>query len=57
MSVQDDTQARIWSRFAPMLAPGGVLYIGHTERVSGPAADRFQPDGITTYRLSGGGAK
>jgi chemotaxis protein methyltransferase CheR len=46
----EDTQARIWSRFLPMLAPGGHLYIGHSERLSGPAAASFDTVGITTYR-------
>jgi chemotaxis protein methyltransferase CheR len=46
-----DTQARLWGRFAPQLVPGGYLYIGHSERVSGPAAARFESEGITTYRL------
>ena len=53
----EDTQAKIWSRFAPMLTPAGVLYIGHSERVCGPAAGRFRPDGVTTYRLSDGGGR
>jgi len=53
----EDTQAKIWSRFAPMLTPAGVLYIGHSERVSGPATGRFRPDGVTTYRLSDGGGR
>ncbi len=48
---EDDTQARLWSRFAPQLQPGGRLYIGHSERVSGPAAAVFETEGITTYRL------
>ena len=48
----DDTQARLWSRFAPLLKTKGVLYIGHSERVAGPAAAWFEPDGITTYRLT-----
>ena len=48
----DDTQARLWSRFAPLLPVGGRLYIGHSERVAGPAAAVFEPDGITTYRLT-----
>jgi chemotaxis protein methyltransferase CheR len=48
------SQQRIWSRFAPLLAPGGCLYVGHSERVSGPAASQFQSDGITTYRLQRG---
>jgi chemotaxis protein methyltransferase CheR len=46
----EDTQARIWSRFAPLLAPAGYLYIGHSERLSGPAAPGFETVGITTYR-------
>jgi chemotaxis protein methyltransferase CheR len=51
----DDTQSQVWRRFTPLMAPGGVLYIGHSERVTGPAADQLRPDGITTYRLAGAG--
>jgi chemotaxis protein methyltransferase CheR len=46
----EDTQARIWSRFLPLLSPTGFLYIGHSERLSGPAAASFETIGITTYR-------
>ncbi len=46
------TQARIWSRFAPLLNPGGRLYVGHSERVT--AMDKFENDGLTTYRLKAG---
>jgi chemotaxis protein methyltransferase CheR len=46
----EDTQARIWSRFMPLLAPSGYLYIGHSERLSGPAVAAFDNAGITTYR-------
>jgi chemotaxis protein methyltransferase CheR len=53
---EEETQARIWSRYAPLLAPGGRLYIGHSERVSGPATALFETDGLTTYRLVGGKA-
>jgi chemotaxis protein methyltransferase CheR len=53
---EDDTQARLWSRFAPLLQPGGTLYIGHSERIAGPAAGLFTPDGVTTYRKTGGEA-
>jgi chemotaxis protein methyltransferase CheR len=49
----DDTQQRLWSRFAERLQPGGVLYIGHSERVAGPAATQLRADGVTTYRLGG----
>jgi len=53
---EEETQARIWSRYAPLLSPGGRLYIGHSERVSGPATVLFETDGLTTYRLVGGKA-
>lgn len=46
----DDTQAAVWSRMTPLLDPEGVLYIGHSERVTGPAAQTLRSDGITTYR-------
>jgi chemotaxis protein methyltransferase CheR len=47
---EEETQSRIWSRFAPLLPKDGILYIGHSERVSGPATSQLIPDGITTYR-------
>ena len=46
----DATQARIWERFLPFLEDNGRLYIGHSERLSGPAAEAFETAGITTYR-------
>ncbi|MBP6877871.1 MAG: protein-glutamate O-methyltransferase [Phenylobacterium sp.] len=49
----EPTQERIWSRFAPALVPGGTLYIGHSERVSGPATNQFETTGLTTYALRG----
>ena len=45
---EEATQNRLWSRFADKLHPGGVLYAGHSERVSDP---RFRSDGLTTYVL------
>jgi chemotaxis protein methyltransferase CheR len=54
---ESDTQAKLWSRFAPQLSPGGYLYIGHSERVSGPATSLFENEGITTYRLRQGARK
>jgi chemotaxis protein methyltransferase CheR len=50
----EPTQERVWSRFAPMLEPGGTLYIGHSERVSGPATQVFETTGLTTYSLRSG---
>lgn len=46
----EPTQQVLWGRFEKLLTPDGVLYIGHSERVSGPALDRFSSEGITTYR-------
>ena len=49
------TQARIWGRFAGVLAPSALLCIGHSERLSGDAARRFESVGTTMYRHDGGG--
>jgi chemotaxis protein methyltransferase CheR len=49
----DATQERVWSRFTPMMTPGATLYIGHSERVSGPATAQLHTAGLTTYRLGG----
>ena len=48
------TQASLWNRFASVLGPEGLLCIGHSERLSGGAADRFETVGTTMYRLIGG---
>jgi chemotaxis protein methyltransferase CheR len=48
---KEDTQVEIWRRFVPLLAPGGRLYIGHSERLFGEAAPFYVNEGITTYRL------
>jgi Methylase of chemotaxis methyl-accepting proteins len=49
----DPTQGKIWSRMVTLLDPAGALYIGHSERVSGPAERKLRSDGITTYRPRG----
>ena len=49
---EEETQSRVWSRFKPLLAPQGRLYIGHSERLSGPAAPAFVSDGLTTYKFA-----
>ena len=50
----EQTQQTVWSKFAGKLERDGVLYIGHSERVTGPAAARFASDGVTAYRLRDG---
>ncbi len=52
----EPTQDKIWSRFAGMLEPAGLLCIGHSERVSGPALPLLANAGTTMYRLSRGAA-
>lgn len=48
------TKERLVSRFAGLLAPGGTLYVGHSERVTGPALDQLVATGPTIYRRSAG---
>ena len=50
----EPTQQAVWSKFASKMEPNGWLYIGHSERVTGPAASRFASEGVTAYRLDGG---
>ena len=51
----EPTQQRIWEKFTPRLAPEGALYIGHSERVTGLAAQHLRSHGVSTYRLTEGG--
>jgi chemotaxis protein methyltransferase CheR len=46
------TKERLIERFARQLKRGGYLYIGHSERVSGPATALLEPVGPTIYRRS-----
>jgi chemotaxis protein methyltransferase CheR len=46
-------QERVWSGFAERLAPGGLLCIGHSERLTGAASDKFKTAGITAYIRAG----
>lgn len=48
------TKERLLERFARQLVVGGYLYIGHSERVSGPASALLEPVGPTIYRRKGG---
>jgi chemotaxis protein methyltransferase CheR len=48
------TQDRTFSRFARQLAPGGLLYVGHSERLVGGSAGYYDSVGVTTYRVRSG---
>ncbi|HUD95483.1 MAG TPA: protein-glutamate O-methyltransferase CheR [Sphingobium sp.] len=50
----DKAKAELEARFVEMLAPGGTLYIGHSERLIGPAAALMEPAGQTIYVRRGG---
>lgn len=52
----EDTQSKIWDRFSSLLAPQGLLCIGHSERLSGPALPHFKPTGTTMYIHGRGGS-
>ncbi|OIQ33325.1 MAG: chemotaxis protein [Alphaproteobacteria bacterium MedPE-SWcel] len=43
------TQQKVWHAFQRSLTSGGYLFIGHSERMSGPAAQHLKTVGITTY--------
>ncbi len=46
------TKERLVARFAEALVPGGWLYVGHSERVTGPALRMLATAGPTIYRRS-----
>jgi chemotaxis protein methyltransferase CheR len=43
------TQARLWHRFCQQTISDGHLFIGHSERLSGPALAQMRSVGITVY--------
>jgi len=48
---EEETQSKLFSRFVPLMTPDARLYIGHSERVCGPAVAQLSTDGVTIYRL------
>ncbi len=40
----------LWARMAKHIRPGGWLYAGHSERITGAAAQFFSHEATTTYR-------
>jgi chemotaxis protein methyltransferase CheR len=45
-----DTQRRLWKRFSDLLTDEGIIFIGHSERICGPALGCLQGIGITSYQ-------
>lgn len=52
-----ETQARLWPRFRDLLAPGGVLFLGHSERLTPEVAAGFDSAGVTAFRRPGPGLR
>ncbi|WP_083951898.1 MULTISPECIES: CheR family methyltransferase [Rhodobacter] len=46
-----EDQLKLWRRFEAQLAPGGWLFVGHSERVPLDGNTALTTAGITTYRL------
>ena len=51
-----DTQRGLWQALSDKLGPDGLLFIGHSERISGPALTGLESVGVTSYRKRHGGA-
>lgn len=52
-----EDQGKIISKFTNHLLPEAYLYIGHSERVVGPAEDKLISVGATTYQFMPNGVK
>lgn len=51
------TREKIWHRFCQYLEPGGWFYMGHSERLTGPATKYLSYEGTTAYRRLDGAVK
>jgi chemotaxis protein methyltransferase CheR len=49
---EEEVQLELWRRIGPMLAPDGLLYLGHSERIATPD---YEPIGMTIYRRAPAG--
>lgn len=46
----EETQHNLWSRFSSALSEGGFLFIGHSERISGPSLSSFKSHGMNIFQ-------
>lgn len=44
-----ETQDKLWLRLSSILDKNGILYVGHSERISDPGLIGVRNDGLTTY--------
>lgn len=51
----ESDQIKLFNKFSNQLLGGGYLFIGHSERLSGPATERLKVVAPTTYQLKTGG--
>lgn len=47
----EETKIKLWQQFESYLADPGYLYIGHSERITGPATKSFEYVTTTTHQL------
>ncbi len=45
----DATQRQLWPRFEAALAPGGTIFVGHSERIPELPGSALRSSGVTTY--------
>ena len=50
----DETQRRLWPRFQAALAPGGTIFLGHSERIHEVPGLDLKSVGVTAYRRQAG---
>jgi chemotaxis protein methyltransferase CheR len=48
---EDATQRKLWPRFQAQLAPGGSIFVGHSERIPEMPGLALRNTGVTTYTL------
>jgi chemotaxis protein methyltransferase CheR len=48
--LEKSVRERLWRRFADVLSEDGLLFIGHSERILGPALGCLDHAGVTAYR-------
>lgn len=51
------TQTNLWPRFRNKISPGGLFFLGHSERMVDPEAVGFESIGPTAYKLNKNGTE